>query len=227
MPRAAFQDDLDSLREAVYALGQRVADRVRTGLAALEDGDTDRARGLVESDADINDRYRELESRCLDVFALQQPVATDLRLVAASYKILTDVERVGDLAAKLGKYALAGVETEVPAAAELHRLGHQAVEGFERALLAYREGDPAACRAVAEADDDLDALCDRTGRLVVRDMFHAYDERDPGAEGIETLLDDTARLLLVVRDLERVGDHGVNVAARTLFMLEADDDLVY
>jgi phosphate transport system protein len=227
MPRDTYQDDLDALREAVFALGQRVAERVRTALTAFDTGDVAEATGLVESDHEINDRYRELESDCIDLFALQQPVAKDLRLVAASYKILTDIERVGDLAAKLGKYTRGGTTHSVPAEVSLYQLGIQAIEQFERALVAYRDGAVEDCYAVAEADDDLDELCDRTGRLVIRDMIYEDVGTEPAPERVEALLDETSRLLLVVRDLERVGDHAVNIAARTVYMTEADGDLVY
>jgi phosphate transport system protein len=227
MPRDSYQDDLETLREAVFALGQRVAERVRTALAAFDAGDVAEASGVVESDHEINDRYRELESDCIDLFALQQPVGEDLRLVAASYKILTDVERVGDLAAKLGKYTRRGTTHSVPAEVDLYQLGVQAVDQFERALAAYRDGSVEDCYAVAEADDDLDGLCDRTGRLVVRDMIYEDVGAEPAPERVEALLDETSRLLLVVRDLERVGDHAVNIAARTLYMVEADGSLVY
>jgi phosphate transport system protein len=227
MPRDSYRDDLEALREAVFALGQQVAERVRTALTAFDAGDVAEAAEVVESDHEINDRYRELESDCIELFALQQPVAEDLRLVAASYKILTDIERVGDLAAKLGKYTREARAHSVPAEVNLYQLGVQAVEQFEQALAAYRDGTVEDCYAVAGADDDLDELCDRTSRLVVRDMIYEDVGAEPAPERVETLLDETSRLLLAVRDLERVGDHAVNIAARTLYMVEADGSLVY
>jgi phosphate transport system protein len=227
MPRETFQDDIDDLREAVFALGVRVADRVRTALDALDTDDAARAQALVDSDADVNERCRALETNCIDLFALQQPVATDLRVVAASYKILTDVERVGDLAAKLAKYARKGSTHAVPTEVDLYQLGVRAAGQFERAMTAYRDGTTEECYAVAEADDELDADCDRTARLVIRDMFYEVPTTEFTPGHVETLLDDTSRLLLALREIERVGDHGVNVAARTLYLVDADDGLLY
>ncbi|WP_123535987.1 phosphate signaling complex protein PhoU [Halosimplex salinum] len=223
MPREEYQTALGDLRADVLALGADVVDQLEAGLTALDTGDEALAREVIDADAAINDRYLALESDCVDLLALQQPVASDLRFVAASFKILTDLERVGDLATNLGEYALSadGESGDV----DVDAIGADAVDQLETALAAYESGDPDACRAVAARDDDLDALCQRASEAVVRDLL----ERETGDDSwaAERVLDDVSRLLLTVRDLERVGDHAVNVAARTLYMLENDSELLY
>jgi phosphate transport system protein len=224
MPRTGYQDDLDDLREDVLAMGQLVLGRLDDGLEALRTGDESLAREVAEGDATVNERYLELESRCIDLFALQQPVAGDLRFVAASFKILTDLERIADLAANLGRYALAGDESLVPEV-PVGDIGTAARDLVARSLDAYADRDAAACRAIHEDDDTVDALCGRASEAVARDLVEREAATD--AWELERLLDDVSQLLLTVRDLERVADHAVNIAARTLYMVESDPELIY
>jgi phosphate transport system protein len=224
MPRTGYQDDLDDLREDVLAMGQLVLGRLDDGLEALRTGDEPLAREVAEGDATVNERYLELESRCIDLFALQQPVAGDLRFVAASFKILTDLERIADLAANLGRYALAGDESLVPEV-PVGDIGTAARDLVARSLDAYADRDAAACRAIHEDDDTVDALCGRASEAVARDLVEREAATD--AWELERLLDDVSQLLLTVRDLERVADHAVNIAARTLYMVESDPELIY
>jgi phosphate transport system protein len=103
MPRHEYQESLEELRLDVQQLGELVLKRLDQSLSALEHTDTETAKSVIEGDEEINQRYLELESTCIDLFALQQPVASDLRFVAASFKILTDIERIGDLATNIGR----------------------------------------------------------------------------------------------------------------------------
>ena len=222
MPRDSFQAEMEALREAVLDLGATVVDRLRTSIAALEEGNRELARFVLENDHEINERYLELESDCITLFTLQQPVASDLRFVAASFKILTDLERVGDLAMNLGGY-VTGMSREFFPRADLITVGELVADQVEAALAAYEAGDDEACHAVAERDDEVDGLCERTAEVMLRDLV----DREPDENALETLLEEAFQLLLTVRDLERVGDHAVNIAARTLYMIESDDALLY
>ncbi|PSQ28849.1 phosphate transport system regulatory protein PhoU [Halobacteriales archaeon QS_9_68_17] len=225
MTRETYQQSLASLREDVVAMGGLVVDRLEAAVESLTAADEALARSVIDGDDPVNETYLDLEDRCTDLFALQQPVAGDLRFVAASFKIITDLERVGDLATNLARYALAGeraLSTDV-AVAEIGRL---AVGLVEDAIDAYAAGGAAACREIAARDDEVDALCQRASERVVRDLIEREaDGDDPWA--VERLLDDVSRVLLTVRDLERVADHAVNVAARTLYAAENDPELIY
>jgi phosphate transport system protein len=224
MPREQFQAELDGLRADVLAFGDRALAQLDDGLAALDTGDERRARAAVQADTATNERYLDLESRCIDLLALQQPVASDLRFVAASFKILTDIERVADLASNLGGYAAADGGGLAPEIA-VTDIGAAVRSLLVRSLEAYETGDPTACRTVAADDDEVDALCTAASETVAR----ALVEREAAADAweLERLLDDVSRLLLTVRDLERVADHAVNIAARTLYMTESDPELLY
>ncbi len=223
MARQSYQDQLDDLREDVLYMSELVIDRYRMGLEALEQKDEELAWQVIDGDAEINQLYLDLEGDCVDLLALQQPVAGDLRFIAASFKIITDLERVGDLATNLGDYTLDAQYDRFPEV-DVQAIGDVAREMLEDAMVAYAEEDVEACREIAARDDDLDERCTAASRTVVRDLI----ERELGeTDEIEQLLVDVSRLLLTIRDLERIGDHAVNVAARTLYMVENDDELLY
>ena len=210
-------------------MGEAVVERLERALAALATVDEAAARAVADADDEINRRYLSLESTCLQLFAQQQPVASDLRFVAASFKILTDLERVGDLATNLAAYTLAADERRFKAV-DLSPIGDLAVGMFEDALTAYRTDDEALCREIAARDDELDTSCQQASHRIARELLERESDETVGDDaswGIERLLDDVSPLLLTIRDLERVRDHAVNVAARTLYMVESDPGLVY
>ena len=222
MPRDRYQHSLDELRSDVLSMGETVTERLDESLEALERRDDALARAVIDGDAQVNETYLELEEQCVDLFALQQPVAGDLRFVTASFKIITDLERIGDLAVNLANYALAARQTVTPDV-EIDALGTAAHGLVERSLAAYETADAAACRAVAAADDEVDARCQHANEHVTRALIARTDNR----WSVERLLDDVSRVLLTIRDLERVADHAVNIAARTLYMIESDPELLY
>ncbi|ELZ30725.1 phosphate signaling complex protein PhoU [Halorubrum distributum] len=222
VPREDYRDSLDELRADVESMGTAVLDQLSRSLDALETDDRGLAREVIAGDERVNRRYLDLESDCIDLIALQQPVASDLRFVAASFKILTDVERVGDLATNLARHALADRSDEI-AEVRIREIGETARDQVRAALQAYVDADPAACRAIAERDDELDASCQHASETVVRELVAS----EPDRWEVEQLLDGVSRLLLTIRDLERVGDHAVNIAARTLYATDGDPELIY
>ena len=226
MARKGYQQQLTDLREDVLYMSELVLDRMRTGLRALETKDDNLAREIIEGDHEINELYLELEQSCIDLFALQQPVASDLRFIAASFKIITDLERIADLATNLGDYTLEAERNLYPDV-DIQGVGDAVVEMVESAMAAYAEEDAEACFAIDDRDDEIDALCERASNTVVRDLIETETEDPTGDDEIEGLMTGVSRLLLTIRDLERVGDHAVNIAARTLYMLENNDELIY
>ncbi|OYR59251.1 phosphate signaling complex protein PhoU [Halorubrum halodurans] len=223
MPRERYQESLEELRADVLAMGETVTGRLDESLEAVERHDESLARAVIDGDEEVNETYLRLEDRCVDLFALQQPVAGDLRFVTASFKVITDLERVGDLAVNLAQYVRGATRTVAPDA-EIDEIARLARSLLDRSLSAYETGNADACRAVADDDDEIDALCERASQTVTRDLIggSAGDAWD-----VERLLDDVSRVLLTIRDLERVADHAVNIAARTLFMIENDPELIY
>ena len=232
MPRENYQERLEQLRGDVVAMGDLVLDRYETALRAAETGDDDLAAEVIDGDHEINARYLELEEECTELLALQQPVAGDLRLVTASFKIITDLERVGDLATNIAEYG--GDDGGIHPAVDFRELGDAAGEMVADAVAAYEASDAEACREIDARDDDLDERCRRASEAVVRSLLEADRARteadgteEPDPDRLADTLDEISHALLAIRDLERVGDHGVNIAARTLYMIESDDELIY
>ncbi len=104
MARTDYQHQLEQLCESVLELSDLVCQRLRRALEAYGRNDTALAERVITGDHAINQLYLEIEGDCIDLLALQQPVASDLRLIASSFKIITDLERVGDLAVNLAEY---------------------------------------------------------------------------------------------------------------------------
>ena len=224
MPREGYQERLAGLREDVLYMSEVVLERLRMGLDALQAKDEELAWEVIEGDDEVNALYLDLEGECIDLLALQQPVAGDLRFIAASFKIITDLERIADLATNLGDYTL-DAEQDVYPDVDVQEIGEEVTRMVERSMEAYAEEDPEVCYEIADYDDRVDELCERTSEAVARDLIEREDADSD--EEVERLMRDVHRLLLTIRDLERVGDHAVNIAARTLYMVENDDDLLY
>jgi len=223
MARKSYQEQLAVLREDILYMSEVVMERLRMGLDALEQKDEDLAHEVITGDGEVNQMYLELEKECINLLALQQPVASDLRFIASSFKIITDLERIGDLAVNLGEYTLDAEEDLFPDV-DVQEMGELTLEMIEDAMMAYDTEDVDACRELAVRDDDLDHFAERASEIVVRDLIERELE---SPDEVELLLQDVSRLLLTIRDLERVGDHAVNIAARTLYMVENDDELIY
>ncbi|MCY4730721.1 phosphate signaling complex protein PhoU [Natronomonas gomsonensis] len=221
MARTDYQRQLRTLRADVVEMGEVVLGRYDGALTALETKDEELARGVIEGDDEINETYLDLESDCIGLFALQQPVASDLRFVAASFKILTDLERIADLASNLAGYALDAERQRYPEV-DIRHIGERARAMVADAIDAYDRGDAGIAREVALRDDDIDHLCETASGTVVEDLLRTNYGDESAA-----ILEDTSRLLLTIRDLERVADHAVNVCARIVYMVEHDDELIY
>ncbi|MGB9931528.1 phosphate signaling complex protein PhoU [Haloarcula amylolytica] len=226
MPRDSYQEGLNSLREDVLYMSEIVLERLRLGLDALEQKDEEMAREVIEGDHEINQLYLDLEQDCIDLLALQQPVASDLRFIAASFKIITDLERIGDLATNLGEYSLTA-ERDVYPEVDIQDVADVTIEMVENAMEAYGDENADQCYAIADIDDEVDERCEAASETVVRDLIEREIDAESSEAEIEQLMADVSRLLLTIRDIERVGDHAVNIAARTLYMVENDDDLIY
>ncbi|MFB6071795.1 MAG: phosphate signaling complex protein PhoU [Halobacterium sp.] len=226
MARESYQEKLESLQSDVLYMSEVVTDRLRLALESMAQKDEDTAWDVIEGDDEINQLYLDLEEDCIDLLALQQPVAGDLRLIASSFKIITDLERIADLAVNLAEYTLEAGRDASPEV-DVQATGTQTVEMVEDAMDAYAEEDIDACFEVAERDDEVDERCREASDTVVRDLIEREVDADTEEAEIEAIMQDVSRLLLTIRDLERVGDHAVNICARTVYMVEKDDSLIY
>ena len=221
MPRNEYQRQLEGLRKAVVEMSDLVLERYDDALRALETKDETLAQAVIEGDSEINQLYLDLESDCIEIFALQHPVAGDLRFVASTFKIITDLERIGDLATNLAEYAISAERDRYPEV-DIAHIGTEAGAMVAEAVAAYEADNADAAREVAARDDTIDRLCSEANAVVIRDLLGTeYGDENTALVG------DVQRLFLTVRDLERVGDHAVNICARTVYMVDHDDELIY
>ena len=208
-----FQDELDSLKERLLAMGGLAEERVRESVRGLMDRDGAALDAVLGGDQPINNLHIELDDRCFKLLALHQPMAADLRVIVAAVTINTDLERVGDLAiniAEAGKRYLR--HAPVKPLIDIPRMGELAQSMLRDALDAFVRRDIALAEAVLAADDTLDALKTQIFRELLTYML-----QNPAT--IEPALD----LILISRHLERIGDHATNVAEDVIFILSAKD----
>ena len=223
MARKSYQSQLETLEAAVLSMADDVLVQFRDAVDVLTSGDSALADAVITGDDRLNTTYLDIERDCIELIARQQPVASDLRFIASSFKIVTDLERIGDLATNLARYgreANGGLDEQLP----LAKITTSAEEMVEAAMDAYERGDPDAARAVAVRDDELDATCKLAMEEVVTGLLASHS-KSPDTDGVD--VEAVSRALLTIRDLERVGDHAVNISARTLYMVENDDELLY
>jgi phosphate transport system protein len=219
MSRTDYQRQLERLRADVVEMSGMACQRLEQALDAYERRDDALAEDVIASDHELNEVYLELEQRCIELIALQQPVAGDLRFIASSFKIITDLERIGDLAVNIGEYTRRGEKSRY-GDIDIASIGEETIAMVEDAINAYAADNAAATYDVSAADDKVDARCERASEIVIQDLLETEIAE-------ESLFEDVSRMLLTIRDLERVGDHAVNIAARTLYMVENDDELIY
>ncbi len=208
-----FQEDLDTLKERLLAMGGLAEERVREAVRGLMDRDNDALDGVLSGDEPINDFHMEIDDRCFKLLALHQPMAADLRVIVAAVKINTDLERVGDLAVNIGEAGKRYLQhPPVKPLIDIPRMGDLAQKMLRDALDAFVRRDMALAEAVLAADDTLDALKTQIFRELLTYMLQTPQTIEPGLD-----------LILISRHLERIGDHATNVAEDVIFILSARD----
>ena len=208
--RKQYDTDLESLKESLTEMGRSSADAVENVLEALCVADADAAAAIVKGDARINNMERDIEHRCMTLLLRQQPVAGDLRRISTAMKVVTDIERIGDHAADIAEIIphLVTVRKEGdPAVSQAIAMGKKAHQMILNALDALTAEDENAARRVIAADDAVDYDFNAIKHQLAQEIAE-----DPGK--VDAALD----LLMVIKYLERIGDHAVNVAEWVQFM---------
>jgi phosphate transport system protein len=210
--REQFQGELRGLSDLMVEMTRLVGSAIARATTALLDGDLTLAETVITADEQVDGLHRELEERSLALLALQQPVATDLRVIVTGLRMSADLERMGDLARHVAKLArMRYPNSAIPP--ELRAIVLQMGQVAER--IVAKTGSVIASRDLTvavelETDDDaMDALH--------RDLFSVILD-DGWAHGIETAVDAT----LCGRYYERFADHAVSVARRVVFLVTGE-----
>ncbi len=207
-----LQNDLEKLERGLLDLGGRVEEAVRRSIAALETRRADLAIDVINGDIEIDRNEVQLEEECLKVLALHQPVAGDLRFIAACLKITNDLERIGDLAVNIAKRAASlDRESPMPSPPNLEVMTEQVASMVRESLDAFVRGDVERANRVMQQDDEVDSLHKKVMTAMMNVMRQSPDH-----------LDDAMLFISASRHLERIADHATNIAEDVVYMVEGD-----
>jgi phosphate transport system protein len=213
MERHHFETDLQALKKRLLNMGALVEERVHGSIQALMERNLDAAEAIAHGDEEVNALQIEIDDRCLKLLALQQPMASDLRLITSAMKINADLERIGDQAVNIAENALKMLDAPpLKPIIDLPRMAEMAEHMTRDSLDAFVRRDSALARRVLGQDDEVDNLKDTIFRVLL-----TYMMADPGT--IERALS----LILISRNLERIADHATNIAEDVIFLVEARD----
>jgi phosphate transport system protein len=208
-----FELELQGLKKRLLAMGALVEERVHGAMRALMERRVDAAEAIIAGDGEVNDLQIEIDDRCLKLLALQNPMASDLRLITAAIKINADLERIGDQAVNIAENAVkVAAAPPLRPIIDLPRMAEMAEAMTRDSLDAFVRRDAALARDILARDDGVDQLKDQMFRVLLTHMM-----ADPGT--IERALG----LILVSRNLERIADHATNIAEDVIFVVEAKD----
>lgn len=213
MERHHFEEELQALKNRLLNMGALVEERVHQATFALIERRPEVIDRVIAGDQDVNDLQIEIDDRCLKLLALQQPMASDLRLITAAMKINADLERIGDQAVNIAENA-ARILAQAPLKPliDLPRMAEIAQRMTRDSLDAFVRRDPELARNILARDDEVDQLKDQVFRVLL-----TYMMADPAT--IERALG----LILISRNLERIADHATNIAEDVIFVVEAKD----
>lgn len=206
-----FHDQLGALKQRLLAMSGRAEELVELSVDALLTRDTGKAQAVIEADREIDRMELEVEQLTVELLALQQPMARDLRFLISAIKITSDLERVGDHAVNIAQSALRlhDLPTRVTPEPSLAEMARRARSMLADALDAFVRADGALGRDVCARDDAVDAMHDALFRVLLTHMMGDPRTINPGLE-----------LLLVSRNLERVADLATNISEDAVFLAE-------
>ncbi|MHB8510593.1 MAG: phosphate signaling complex protein PhoU [Actinomycetota bacterium] len=211
-PRRHFHDSLEALELVVHRMGSAALSLLELSVKALADSDAAECDAVVAGDDEIDRYYMDVERKILDLFALQTPVASDLRLLTCLMHVNVHLERIGDMAVNIAKIVKLseGLPRNPAVLSALEEMGGIALRMVAAALDAFQRRDLDLCLELPRMDDPLDRLN--------RGMLEAVLE----TAGDRRSLEWGIRMHVVSRQIERVGDHAVDIGEQTAFLVTGE-----
>mgnify|MGYP001156006730 CR=1 FL=1 len=208
MPRQTLDREINHLKDEVLLLGSMVEQAMLNAIDTLKRRDIEGARRVYNDDELINEKRYAIENRLLILFATQQPIAYDLRLLAAIMEVITELERMGDYAKGIAKInrMIGDDDTPMPIR-EISRMGDLAVSMLHRALSAFINNDVNMAYRIPKEDDLVDDLYNQIYRKNVAAMIENPDT-----------IDHANYIMWVVHNIERMADRVTNICERTIFI---------
>jgi len=209
MTREAYHKSLKDVQDDVMKMSGMVSKALRDSMEALKQRDFETSRRIIDDDNLINRKRFDIEEKCLLLIATQQPMAVDLRVLAAVINIITDLERIGDHAEGIAKINISiGDEPLVKPLRDIPQMSELGLSMLDRCMKAFINRDLDAARQVCNDDDEVDALYDQTYRELLLVMI----------ENPRTIQGATY-LIWAAHNLERIADRVTNIAERVVFMV--------
>jgi len=211
--RSRFQQGLDELKEKLLRMGGLAEQAIDRATEAYRTRDAKYCQMVMTGEADINQAEREIDELALDLLAMQQPMAVDLRFILAVVKINADLERVGDQAVNIAQRVLDLIsEPEVPLPVDIPRMAGSVTTMVQRALESFLDGKAEIAETVLQMDNVVDRMKDEAFVVLVQKMIS-----DPAVT--RAALNE----LLISRNLERIADHATNIAEDVIFWVRGAD----
>lgn len=209
MTREAYHKALRDLEGELQQMAVMVGSAVRESMDALKNRDLETSKRIVHDDIQVNRKRFEIEERCIRIIATQQPMAVDLRILAAIINIITDLERIGDHAEGTAKISLAiGDAPLVKPLVDLPKMAEKAVSMLERCMKAFLDRDIETARKICNEDDEVDAYYDQ----IYKDLVLLMIENPQ-------LIKDATYLIWAAHNIERIADRVTNIAERVVYMV--------
>lgn len=208
MPRETFDRQISHLEDEILLLGSMVEQSVMDSVIAFKSRDIETAHEIYEEDSVINEKRFAIENAILILIATQQPIARDLRQLAAMMEVITDLERMGDYAKGISKVTikLNDFQVAIPMH-DIEQMAELAVSMLHRALGAFINADQYEASRIPLEDDKVDDLYNQAYRKIIKTMISNPDT-----------IDITNLLLWVIHNLERLADRVTNICERTVFV---------
>ncbi|HSB42824.1 MAG TPA: phosphate signaling complex protein PhoU [Methylomirabilota bacterium] len=205
-----FHEELEALKQTLLAMGGLVEDQIRRAMQALVERDDALAREVIDRDRQVNTYDVEVDEQCVNLLALHQPAAGDLRFITTTMKIVTDLERIGDQAVNIAQRVLElNPEPQLKPYIDLPRMAEKAQRMVKESLDAFVARDTMLARQVCAKDAEVDALKEQIFRELLTFMME-----DPRT------IPRAIRVILISRFLERVADHATNIAEMVIYLVE-------
>jgi phosphate transport system protein len=209
MPRH-FDEELTDLKQKLLRMGALVENQVRQALTSLVERKDDLARQVIENDRQVNTLDVDVDETCLELLALFQPAARDLRFVTTAMKISTELERMSDLAENICERALElNREPQLKPYIDIPLMAERAIKMVGEAIDAFVRGDSALARKVLKDDDHVDELNEQIFRELLSFMM----------ENPQTIT-RAIRLSFISKYIERIADHATNIAELVVYLVE-------
>ncbi len=208
MVRESFAKHIRELEKEVMSMGEMVITAVNRSVEALKTQNIDEAKQIIKDDKLINKGRWQIEERCINLIALQQPVAVDLREIVAVLYIITDLERIGDYAEGIGKIVvMLGDEPLLKPLEDIPLMAEKAVSMFRRALEAFINRDAKTAEAICNEDDEVDRLHEKVYHELLAFMIE-----NP------KVISRATPLIWASHNLERIADRVTNICERTVYL---------